>query len=245
MNQAMLSRLNSMMGDVRLSYRFCRFVCQGTATLLLRARVFQLRNVPQKGGVLLVSNHQSFMDPVVAAMALHREGHYMARDSLFRNRWFGGLIAHVNAFPVRRGTADLQAIKETMRRLKEGQLVLVFPEGTRTKDGRVGPMLAGLATVAKKCRVPVVPTLIDGVFQAWPRHRLLPGLGDVIVEYGRPIEPVDYAALDADGLTELIRGRIIAMQRRWHGRVPSRRLEWYGSGDGFAVEGGDGSQTGA
>jgi len=189
--------------------------------------VFGLNRFPAGGGVLLVSNHQSFMDPVLVTMALYREGNYMARDSLFENRWFRRLIEFLNAFPIRRGTADMMAIKETMRRLKEGRVVVAFPEGTRTPDGRIGPMLGGLATVARKCRATIVPTLIDGMYQAWPRHRLLPGQGDVIIEYDRPITPAEYAGMTPDELTEEIRRRIAAMQADWHRRVPARRLEWY------------------
>jgi 1-acyl-sn-glycerol-3-phosphate acyltransferase len=189
-------------------------MCQWTSVLLMKTRVFGLHNIPESGGVLLVCNHQSFMDPVVATMAIPREGNYMARDSLFHNKWFGKLIAYLNAYPVKRGSADLPAIKETMRRLKQGRVVLVFPEGTRSIDGRVGTMLAGLATVAKKCDVPIVPTLVDGMYKAWPRHR--------------PIMPSDYANMTAEQLTEESRCRIIAMQESWHRRIPSRRLEWYG-----------------
>jgi 1-acyl-sn-glycerol-3-phosphate acyltransferase len=153
----------------------------------------------------------------------------MARDSLFHPKWFGRLLAYLNSFPVKRGTADLAAIKETMRRLKRGQLVLAFPEGTRSPDGRVGPMLAGLATVARKCNVPIVPVMVDGMIQAWPRDRLLPGFGNVIVEYGKPISPAEYADMTADELMAMIRQRIIAMQEQWHRRVPSRRLKWFGT----------------
>ncbi|HOB75380.1 MAG TPA: lysophospholipid acyltransferase family protein [Phycisphaerae bacterium] len=210
---------------MRLYYRFCRFICQWVMTLLLRARVFGLHNVPPKGGALLVCNHQSFLDPVLVTMALHREGNYMARDSLFRSRLFRVLIESLNAFPVRRNTADLGAIKEAMRRIKQGRVVVVYPEGTRTEDGRIGPMFPGLAAIAKKTGVPIVPTLIDGVFQAWPRNRKWPSLGDVIVEYGRPILPAEYEHLSAEELIELIRDRLIAMQQRWHSRVPRRRLK--------------------
>lgn len=221
------------MPGMRWSYWVCRFLCQCGTLLLLKVRVFGRGRFPSQGGVLLVSNHQSFLDPVLATMALPREGNYMARDSLFKNRWFKGLIKFLNAFPIKRGTADMVAIKETMRRLKDGRVVLAFPEGTRSPDGRIGPMLGGLATVGKKCQVPIVPTLIDGVFRAWPRDRLLPGCGDVIVEYGEPISPAEYAKMSPDELTEEIRRRIIAMQERWHRRVAARRLEWYGS-DGSA-----------
>lgn len=214
---------------MRLYYRCCRFLCQWTMTLLLKARVFGTRNVPREGGVLLVCNHQSFMDPVLVTMALPREGNYMARDSLFRNRFFRLLIESLNAFPVRRNTADLGAVKEAMRRLKQGRVVVLYPEGTRTEDGRIGPMLPGLGAIAKKAGTPIVPTLIDGVFQAWPRDRKWPGVGDVIIEYGRPILPHEYAHLTADELMEQVRERLMAMQRAWHGRVPRRRLKWYQS----------------
>lgn len=212
---------------MRPYYRFFRFLSQWSMVLLLKARIFGMRNVPASGGVLLVANHQSFTDPLLATMALPREGNYMARDSLFENRWFGRLIESLNAFPVRRNAADVGAIKETLRRLKQGRVVLLFPEGTRSEDGRIGPMLPGLGAVARKAGVPIVPTLIDGVYQAWPRNRTLPGTGNAIVEYGRPILPDEYRDLNADQLLEMIRRRLTEMQRRWHGRVPWRRLEWY------------------
>jgi 1-acyl-sn-glycerol-3-phosphate acyltransferase len=195
--------------------------------LLFKARAFGLHHVPEHGGVLLVSNHQSFMDPVLAGMPLHREGHYMARDSLFNNPWFGRMISSFNAFPVRRNAADISAIKETLRRLKNGQIVLLFPEGTRSPDGRIHEMLPGVGAIAKKARVPVVPMLIDGVYQTWPRDQLLPRPGNVIIEYGSPLNPDDYADMSAEELMEEIRRRIVDMQQRWHSRQPERRLEWY------------------
>lgn len=221
--------MHPLIRDMRISFWFCRYLCQCSMILLMKSRVFGLARFPARGAVLVVSNHQSYLDPVLATMALPREGHYMARDTLFNNRWFGGLIRFLNAYPVKRGTADMLAIKETMRRLKEGRVVLVFPEGTRSQDGRVGPMLGGLATVARKCKAPIVPALVDGVYKAWPRDRLLPGWGDVIVEYGAPITPEEYASMSPDELTDEIRRRIVVMQEKWHRRVPSRRLEWYGT----------------
>ena len=128
---------------MRLYYRFCRFCCQWFCLLFFRARVYGQRNVPGKGGVLLVCNHQSFFDPVLVTMALKREGNYMARDTLFENLVFRRLITSLNAFPIRRSSADVGAVKETMRRLKDGKLVVTFPEGTRTRDGSIGRFLPG------------------------------------------------------------------------------------------------------
>jgi 1-acyl-sn-glycerol-3-phosphate acyltransferase len=217
---------------MRLYYRFCRFLCQWLSTLYFKGRCHGLHHLPPEGGVLLVSNHQSYMDPVLAAMALPREGSYMARDSLFRNRFFGRLIGSLNAFPVRRGEADLSAIKEALRRLKQGHALLIFPEGTRTPDGTIRAMLPGVGAIAKKARVPIVPTLIDGVYQTWPRDRALPRPGNVIIEYGRPMMPAEYEHLSPEDLMAEIRRRLIAMQHRWHSRVPSRRLQWFEGGRG-------------
>jgi 1-acyl-sn-glycerol-3-phosphate acyltransferase len=209
---------------VRGGYRFCRFCCQWFCTLYFKPRAYGTKHVPTRGGVLLVANHQSFMDPALATIAIQREADFMARDSLFAHPGFGKLIKYLNAFPVRRQTADLNAVKEALRRLKQGRLLLLFPEGTRTEDGRIQPFLPGLGAIARKARVPIVPTLIDGVHAAWPRDRVLPSPGNVIVEYDRPITPEAYADLSVEQLMETVRGRIIALQRKWHDRLPERRL---------------------
>jgi 1-acyl-sn-glycerol-3-phosphate acyltransferase len=160
-------------------------------------------------------------------MPLEREASFMARDTLFVNPPFKRLIESLNAFPVRRGTADLGAIKEALRRLKKGGLLILFPEGTRSEDGRIKPLLPGLGAIAKKSRVPLVPTLIDGMVQAWPRGYTLPAPGDVIVEYDTPVPPAEYADLSVEALMNLLHDRLTDMQHRLHSRVPQRRLEWF------------------
>jgi 1-acyl-sn-glycerol-3-phosphate acyltransferase len=206
-------------------YAFCRFFTFWGSVLWFRVRAYDQHNVPEEGGALLVSNHQSFMDPPLVASLLRRECHFMARDTLFKNRAFSRLIRAVNAFPVKRGEADIGAIKQTLRLLKQGQIVVMFPEGTRTTDGRIGEVRPGLDAIARKARVPIVPALIDGVFQAWPRTQMLPGIGDVVIQYGRPITPADYSDLTAEQLVALIRERWLEMQRSLHSRVPKRRLK--------------------
>jgi len=209
---------------MRLFYRVCQCVCLWTNVLLVKARCFGMRNVPATGGVLIVCNHQSFLDPPLVAIGLRREANYLARHGLFDHRPFRWLIEHLNAFPVRQNTADIRAIKESLRRLRAGQMLVVFPEGSRTEDGRIAPFLPGAGVIAKRARVPIVPTLIDGTFQAWPRHQLLPRTGNVILEFGPPIMPADYEPLTDQALLELLRDRLIAMQACWHSRAPARRL---------------------
>lgn len=168
-------------------YGFCQLWCQWGLVLGYRYRVWGREHVPRRGGVLLVSNHQSFLDPVLVAAGLPRQVHYMARRSLFRVPGFRGLIRSLNAFPVRRGGVDLSAVRETVARLGAGELVLVFPEGTRTDDGRIQPLRRGVELLARRARVPIVPVVIDGAYEAWPRSRRWPRLGTIRVEFGRPI----------------------------------------------------------
>ncbi|MBU0618137.1 MAG: 1-acyl-sn-glycerol-3-phosphate acyltransferase [Planctomycetes bacterium] len=202
---------------MRRYYRCCRNSAQALFLLLCRGRVFGVRNVPLEGGVLLVCNHQSFFDPILATLALPRECHYMARDTLFRNRWFRKLIESLNAFPVRRGSADVGAIKQTLRRLKNGALVTVFPEATRTSDGSVRPMQPGVVLIARKAGVPLVPTLILGAYEVWPRHAAIPRPAPVIIAYGEPLRLEQMKVRTDDDCINIVRDRILEMMARYRG----------------------------
>lgn len=217
---------------MRLHWRIGRFLTWEFATLYLRIRVVGAHHVPRRGGVILVSSHQSYLDPPLVAMIPPRESSFMARDSLFRNRRFAWLIRSLNAFPVKRDEADITAIKEALRRLKRGGSLVVFPEGTRTEDGRIGGLKPGFGAIARKARVPLVPVLVDGLFQAWPRDAKFPRPGSVIIEFGEPVFPADDANQTPESLIRTVRDRLVEMQRRLHRRSPERRLEWYSETDG-------------
>ncbi|MEW6249779.1 MAG: lysophospholipid acyltransferase family protein [Planctomycetota bacterium] len=200
---------------MRRGYAILRLTAQVLYTFVMRGRVFGVQNVPRTGGVLLVSNHQSFLDPVLATLAIPRECHYMARDTLFEHGLLRRIILYLNAFPVKRGTADMGAIKETLRRLKGGQVVLTFPEATRTTDGGIGPMRAGVVLLARKTRVPIVPTLILGAFEAWPRTRRVPRPRPVLVAYAPAVYPHEHPEWSDDECVAHVRGCIIRLQRRF------------------------------
>ena len=191
-----------------------RYFCQMIFFFMWRVRVFGMRNVPPAGGVLLACNHQSFLDPVLVTMALHREGNYMARDTLFRHPFFRRLIESLNAFPVKRSTADMGAIKEIIRRLRDGKVVVTFPEGTRTEDGSIRPLHEGSMLVAKRAGAAVVPTLIAGAFEAWPRTSRLPRTGVVRVTYGRAIMPAEAEEMSVGELTRRTEASLRELQRR-------------------------------
>jgi 1-acyl-sn-glycerol-3-phosphate acyltransferase len=198
-------------------YRLCRALCQALFLLVLRGRVFGSGHVPLRGGVILICNHQSFLDPVLATLALRRECHYMARDSLFRHPGLRRLIESLNAFPIRRGAADVGAVKETLRRLRSGALVTTFPEATRTPDGRIQEMSGGVLLIARRAGVPIVPTLILGAFESWPRRAPLPRPHPVVVAYGEALLPREMESMTDDEGIRVLRERILEMQRGLEG----------------------------
>jgi len=198
---------------MRKWYIFSRHWCRFYFNLVHFGRVYNRHFVPARGPVLFVSNHQSFFDPVLVGYGLDREVDYMARDTLFENAIFSKLIRSLNAFPVKRGEADMAAIKETMRRLKEERAVLMFPEGTRTEDGRIREFKPGLGLLAKKTKVPVVPVVIDGAFEAWPRKSPFPRpLIPIHVSYGEPFWPEEFARYGAEEFVHIIHERMVRMQ---------------------------------
>jgi 1-acyl-sn-glycerol-3-phosphate acyltransferase len=214
-------RLPGEIQQPSLYYRFARRCCQLSMTALFQQRVYHRHREPTTGGVLYVANHQSFLDPVLVTNTLRRPGNYMARDSLFRHPLFGRLIESLNAFPIRRGTADTAALKEAMRRLRTGRCVVVFPEGTRTRDGRIGPFLPGIAVLAQRAADWTVPVLIDGAYEAWPRSQALPRPGRIAIEYGRPMPQDQTRRLTPQELVDRLRTELLALQadlRRRMGR---------------------------
>lgn len=201
------------MPTMRPYYRFMRFLSQGGFALYFHGRVFGRENVPLTGGVVLATNHQSFFDPLSATCALHREGNYLARDTLFRNRWFGRLIRSVNAFPVKLGAGDIGAIKEILRRLKAGKLVTVFPESTRTRDGSIGPINENTMALAKRAGAAVVPAVIDGAFESWPRTSLLPSPSTVYVTYAEAIDAGQVRDWTCEKIAQTVSVRMNAAMR--------------------------------
>ncbi|MFW6146250.1 MAG: lysophospholipid acyltransferase family protein [Planctomycetota bacterium] len=226
--RALASHVNPDLARIRLPdgapgpnlwYRLNRGLLRTWMPLVWRMRVFNRHVEPAAGGAVYMCNHQSFMDPVLMALALQRPMHYMARDSLFRHPLFGRLIESLNAFPVRRGTADTAALKEALRRVRRGEQVVLFPEGTRTRDGRIGRFLPGVAFVARRARATTVPVVIDGAYECWPRTRRLPRPGEIIVCYGRPYPPEAARAMSPEAFVGRVRADMIAIQADIRRRV--------------------------
>jgi 1-acyl-sn-glycerol-3-phosphate acyltransferase len=163
-------------------------------------------NLPAAGGALLVSNHLSHLDVFVLGLGVPRPLNYVARSSLFVPP-LGALIRSVGGFPIDREGSGTAGLKETLRRLKAGGIVLIFPEGTRSRDGELGPLKPGIAALAR-ARVPIVPAAVAGTFEAWPADRAFPRAHPIRVHYGPPIPADVVASLTSDDLTALIERRI-------------------------------------
>jgi len=205
-------------------YRSLRWACRAFAMFGVKIRIYNRHNEPVSGGVVYVSNHQSFFDPVIAAMALQRPMNFMARETLFRNFLFRSLIQSLNAFPIKRASADTGALKEAMRRLKKGGQITIFPEGTRTRDGRIGHFLPGVSILSRRASEWTVPVTIDGAFETWPRSFPLPSpTGDIVVCYGKPIHRSVAEEHEPEVFIEMVRRKIYEMQceiRRRRGLKP-------------------------
>jgi len=176
---------------VRWWWRLSQGLARAGANIFGKFRVFGLENLPRSGGVLLAANHQSVLDPVLVAMVLPREMHFMARRSLFRNPIFRAIIVSYNAFAIERDTADVKGVKEAIARLEAGSILLVFPEGTRTGDGSIGRMKPGIGMLAERAAVPIVPVLIDGAYEMLPKGARFPRQGRISIVFGKPLPPSD------------------------------------------------------
>ena len=190
-------------------------IVQGFFSTMLSAihglRVTGQRHIPDTGPILLVSNHLSHFDVLVLGILLARPLNYVARSTLFF--WpLGPFIRSLGAFPINREGMGAEGFKEILRRLRSGGIVTLFPEGTRTPDGELGELKAGIARLVLKAKVPIIPAAIVGTFEAWPKTRAFPGVHPLRVHFGTPIPVETIAGLEPDALTLLIRDRILDCQ---------------------------------
>ena len=168
----------------RWGHRLTNLFCKTMGRLEARG----VHHIPREGGVLLVSNHVSFLDPVIVGSAASREVHYMARSNAFEIPGLGKLIATYNAYPVNRGAADLKALRNTISLLKEGNVVLIFPEGTRSVDGTLGKARDGACFIAHRAGVPTIPVFHSGAERMLPRNSKRLRRSKLTVVFGAPLE---------------------------------------------------------
>jgi 1-acyl-sn-glycerol-3-phosphate acyltransferase len=180
-------------------------------------------NVPRTGPALLLANHQSFLDPMIAGCPFRRHICFLARKTLFRNRFFGALIRRCSAIPVDQEGVAKEGLKAILDVLKAGQAVLVFPEGERTHIGAVQPLKPGILLLIKRISAPIVPIGIAGAFDALPRTRhwpkfspfFLPTTGaDIAVSIGKPIPAERYRDMPRDQVLIELREELMRAKER-------------------------------
>jgi 1-acyl-sn-glycerol-3-phosphate acyltransferase len=152
-----------------------------------RWRVYNPERVPRTGPVILASNHASHLDPPLVGAGLPRDINYLARETLFHFPVFGAILRAVNSVPVDREGGGAAGLRAILDRLLAGGGIILFPEGTRTRDGRLQPARSGIGLTVIKSSAPVVPVRVFGTFEAFGRHLRLPRPHRVAVKYGRPM----------------------------------------------------------
>jgi 1-acyl-sn-glycerol-3-phosphate acyltransferase len=151
-------------------------------------RVYNAERVPLEGPVILASNHSSFLDPPLVGAGLKRGINYLARENLFRFPVLGWILHRWQAVPVDREGGGAKGLKAILDRLLAGGAIILFPEGTRSRDGCLQPARSGIGLTVIKSKAPVVPVRVFGTFEAFNRNMHVPRPGRrVIVKYGQPM----------------------------------------------------------
>jgi 1-acyl-sn-glycerol-3-phosphate acyltransferase len=189
-----------------------RWICRLFCILFFRVRSHGRENIPEKGAFVLISNHQSYLDPMLCGGPLKRRVSFLARDSLFTNWFFGPLISSVGTIPVKQGEADISAMRKVIGKLKKGGGVCLFPEGTRSNDGRITPFKPGFGLLCRRGGAAVVPVVIDGAFECWPRHKRLFSPGSIFICYGKAIPAERAKKMGDDKLAEFLTDTLRQMQ---------------------------------
>jgi len=150
-------------------------------------RVYNPERVPLEGPVILASNHASYVDPPFVGAGLKRGINYLAREDLFRFPVVGWVLRNWNAVPVDRNGGGARGLKAILDRLLAGGAIILFPEGTRSRDGRLQSARSGIGLTVIKSTAPVVPVRVFGTFEAFGRHMRFPRPRRIIVKYGQPM----------------------------------------------------------
>jgi 1-acyl-sn-glycerol-3-phosphate acyltransferase len=193
--------------------------CFYTMTGLFSLRTAGAHHVPRTGPVLALSNHQSFLDPVLVGLAVPRYVRFVHRQTLQKNRLLAWVMASLRAIPIDHKGFSREGLQATLDVLAAGHCVGMFPEGERTHDGTVQPFKPGIALLLKRVRAPIVPVGVAGAFAAFSRHQKVPRLAPlflppsaatIAVSVGPPIDPARYAKASREEMLDDLRAAVKA-----------------------------------
>ena len=189
-------------------YSFSRAVMWCVTKVYFRYHYLGGEHVPPHGPLVVLCNHQSNLDPVLVGVACPRQLSFLARDTLFVG-WFAWLIRSFDAIPIDREGTGLAGIRATLGRLKKGDAVLLFPEGTRTPDGELQPLKPGFASLVRRGNAAIVPAALTGAFHSMPRGVKWPRPVRIAMQFGPAITPEEIAALNDEELVKRVAERIV------------------------------------
>lgn len=177
----------SLNSDVSLAYRCVHTLANCFFSTFYDYTESGSCHIPHHESVILASNHVSFFDPPAIGAQIQRQLSFFARDTLFKGL-LGRIISSIGTIPVTRDSADIKSLKAIFRVLKESGAIVIFPEGTRSSDGRIARPKPGTGMIACKAQATVIPTRVFGTFEAWGRQKKLPSLGGSIhIQFGQPL----------------------------------------------------------
>jgi len=215
--------MNRISWQKRLFYNFWYYLLNLFFRILYRTRYYGQNNLPESGGIVLISNHQSHFDPPLLAVGLRRRLNFLARKSLFKFKPFAWTIDMLDAIPLEVNGIGFAGIKESIKRLKNGEIILVFPEGARTWDGNIAPFLQGSLMLAQRTKSVILPAAISGCFEVFPRTQKFPKLwGKFRVVYGKPILYEEIKDLSEEELRHLCEAKIAELYKE----AESKQSTW-------------------
>ena len=215
----------------RLFYSACHVLVRLLAATFFQIRCDGRQHIPASGGALVCANHQSNLDPMLIGLASDRPLNFLARRTLFGFAPFRWLSETLNAIPVDRDGFSFSGMRTAVQRLRAGEVVVVFPEGTRTRDGEVASLKPGVSLLIRRAAVPLIPIGIAGAYEAWPRSRRLPRPTPMHVCIGAPLAPEQTATLSDEELVGELERRL----RACHASARAARRAMMGRLDRGAV----------
>ncbi|MGP4041354.1 lysophospholipid acyltransferase family protein [Gracilibacillus sp. D59] len=182
-------------------YQFAKTVVKMVLQPKYKVKKVGIDNIPKEGPVIICSNHISNYDPPIVGITCPRPIHFLAKEELFKNKIFAFILNNVNAFPIKRGMKDRNALRKGLEVLKEGNVLGLFPEGTRSKNGEIKRGLAGAGFFALRSKATVIPCAIVGSYKSKE---------PLIVIYGKPVdlEPLKEKKASAQEVTDAIMNEI-------------------------------------